>query len=56
MSKTSFHWGDCLCGILGLKVIQLFWSEALRPLSIWDTLLMATVIIYLWVREQAREN
>lgn len=54
--KSSFHLGDCLCGVLGLKLIQLFSVEALQPWSIWSMILVAVVIAFLWVREDRRET
>lgn len=56
MNKSSFHLGDCLYGILGLKILQLFWSETFQPLSIWDMLLMAAVIIILWARQVSTDG
>ena len=52
MSKpSSFHYGDFLCGLLGLKIIQLFSPEIGRPWPIWWLVILGIVILLLWVRE-----
>jgi len=49
--KSSFHLGDCLCGVFILKIIQLFSSKSLEPWPIWVMALWGIVILTLWARE-----
>jgi len=51
MSKSSFHCGDWLYGILGLKVIQLFSVEAREPGSIWCMVILGFVVLAFWMYE-----
>lgn len=51
MSSTpDFLWSSCLCGVLGLKIIQLFSTEAREPWALWWVVLIIAMVI-LWVHE-----
>lgn len=51
MSKSSFHFGDCFGGILGLTIMQFFYPELLQPQPIWWMVVLGIIVLILWVRE-----
>ena len=49
--KSTLHLGDCLCGVLGLKIVQFFSVESRHPWPIWWMIVVAFFVLILWMRE-----
>lgn len=52
MKKTSFHYSDCLCGILGVEIVRQILPTLNETLPIWQIACVGVIIVCLRVIEK----